>query len=205
MGKLYLLIISILITSCSVVGIRNYEEPNYTILVEEENFEIREYSEILVAQTTTAGTYKESSSVNFKRLASYIFGENVIKEKISMATPVLQENNSEKMAMTVPVYQQQKDTNWTMTFVLPSKYSLETIPSPLDVNVLIKVLPNIKVATLRYRGKMNETNVNKYTQILTNWLNTKGYRTTSNPYSAAYDPPWTLPILRRNEVHITIE
>ena len=137
MKTLTLLSVTVLITSCSVFGVGKIEEPNYDVVLEEDNFQVRKYPEILVAQTTTTGVYKETSSKGFKRLAGYIFGDNVDKEKIAMTAPVLQENKSEKIAMTAPVYQQQEASNWTMTFVLPSEYTLETAPTPIDDKVII--------------------------------------------------------------------
>lgn len=205
MKIIYVIILSILITSCSAVGIRNYEEPKYQTLVEEENFEVRQYSDVLVAQSTSPGTYKESSGQNFERLAGYIFGKNKANEKMDMTTPVLQEQQSEKMDMTAPVFQQQTNANWTMTFVLPSQYTIKTVPVPIDETVTVKMLPKIKVATLQFNGRMNENNIQKNTQMLENWVKQKSFNAISSPYSAAYDPPWTLPMLRRNEIHIPIE
>ena len=194
-----------MLASCSAVGIRNYEEPRYQALVQEDNFEIRLYSDVLVAQSTSSGTYKESSGSNFDRLAGYIFGKNKINKKIDMTSPVLQKKESEKMDMTVPVFQQQENTDWTMTFVLPSQYSIDTAPIPLDDDVVVKVLPKVKVATLRFNGSLNEDSIQKNTQKLEDWVKQKNFNVVSSPYSAAYDPPWTLPMLRRNEIHIPIE
>ncbi len=205
MKLIYSILLTILVTGCSVVGIRNYEEPNYKVVLQEDKFEVREYSDVLVAQSTSPGDYKQSSGNNFERLAGYIFGKNQSKEKMDMTTPVLQEQQSEKMDMTVPVYQQQSDSSWTMTFVLPSKYTLETVPQPLDENVTVTVLEQVKVATLQFSGSMNEKNILTHTQLLQAWVNKNGLQAVAKPYSAAYDPPWTLPILRRNEIHIPIQ
>lgn len=205
MKILLLPLVTVLITSCSVFGVGNIEEPNYEVVLEENNFQVRQYSETLVAQTTTSGNYKETSSQGFERLAGYIFGDNVAKEKIEMTTPVLREKKSEKIEMTAPVYRQQDDSNWTMTFVLPSKYTLETVPTPINNEVVIKQLPGNKVATLRYSGRMTEASINEHTQKLENWVNEKDFSVIGIAYSAAYDPPWTLPMLRRNEIHIQIE
>jgi len=205
MKLIYAILLALLLTGCSVVGIRNYEEPNYKIVLQEDKFEVREYTDVLVAQSTSPGDYKQSSGNNFDRLAGYIFGKNQRQEKMDMTTPVLQEQQSEKMDMTVPVYQQQSDSSWTMTFVLPSKYTLETVPQPLDENVTVTVLEQVKVATLRFSGTMNEENILKHTQLLQTWLKNNQLKAVAKPYSAAYDPPWTLPILRRNEIHIPIQ
>ena len=206
--KLYyfcILVFSITLVGCSVVGIRNYEEPKYQALVQEDKFEIRLYSDVLVAQSTSSGAYKESSGSNFDRLAGYIFGKNKANKKMDMTAPVLQKKESEKMDMTVPVFQQQTGSDWTMTFVLPSQYSIETAPIPLDESVIVKVLPEVKVATLRFNGRLNADSIQENTQILEDWVKLKNFSAVARPYSAAYDPPWTLPILRRNEIHIPIE
>ena len=123
-----------------------------------------------------------------------------------MTTPVLKEPQSEKMDMTTPVLQQQTNTNWTMTFVLPSQYTIETVPTPLDENVTVKVLPKkVKVATLQFNGRLNENNIQWHIQMLDDWMTQKSFNAVGSSYSAAYDPPWTLPMLRRNEIHIYIE
>ena len=205
MKLIYSIFLTILLTGCSVMGIRNYEEPNYKLILQEDKFEVREYTDILVAQSTSPGDYKQSSGSNFDRLASYIFGKNQSQEKMDMTTPVLQEQQSEKMDMTVPVYQQQSANSWTMTFVLPAKYTIETVPHPLDKNVTVTVLEKVKVATLRFSGTMNEANISKHTQLLETWVEKNELKARAKLYSAAYDPPWTLPLLRRNEIHIPIE
>ncbi|MFK7816608.1 MAG: heme-binding protein [Gammaproteobacteria bacterium] len=205
MKILLLSLVTILITSCSVFGVADIEEPNYEVLLEEDNFQVRKYPDTLVAQTTTTGSYQETSSKGFERLAGYIFGDNVAKEKISMTAPVLREKKSEKIEMTAPVYRQQDDSDWIMTFVLPSEYTLDTAPTPNDKKVIVKQLPGNKVATLRYSGRMTEASLDEHTQKLENWVKEKDFSVIGMAYSAAYDPPWTLPMLRRNEIHIQIE
>jgi hypothetical protein len=187
------------------MGIRNSEEAAHTVLFEQDNIQIRFYEKTLIAQTVTSGDYKKSGNEGFKRLAGYIFGNNQPNQKIEMTTPVIEEESSEKIAMTVPVYQERNDNLWTMTFVLPAKYTLDTIPKPTDVNVEIKQLAEKKVATLRYSGLIKADKLQEKTTELQDWLDKNNYVSISKPYSAAYDPPWTLPFLRRNEVHIEVE
>lgn len=191
-------------TGCTVVGIRNSEEAAHKVLLEQDNIQIRLYEKSLIAQTTTTGNYKQSGNEGFKRLAGYIFGDNQSNQKIEMTTPVIEEQASEKIAMTVPVYQEQSDNLWTMTFVLPSKYTIDTIPKPINSKVEIKQLTEKKVATIRYSGLINSEKLEQKTIELQQWLKINGYISISEPYSAAYDPPWTIPFLRRNEVHIEI-
>ena len=92
-----------------------------------------------------------------------------------------------------------------MTFVLPSKYTLETIPIPLNDKIEIKMVPAKKVATIQYSGFINSRKIKDNATKLLSWLENNEFTSLSEPYSAGYDPPWTIPFLRRNEVHIEIE
>ncbi|MGZ8190984.1 MAG: SOUL family heme-binding protein [Methylococcaceae bacterium] len=92
-----------------------------------------------------------------------------------------------------------------MAFVLSQDYSVSTAPVPLDPAVIIKELPGKKTAVIRYSGSLSEQGIEEKSEELINWLTKQSYKAISPPRSAAYDPPWTLPFLRRNEVHIDIE
>ncbi len=205
MKKLFIIIITLFISGCTLVGIRNSEEAAYKLLFEMDNIQIRLYEETLIAQTSSQGNYKDSSNRAFRPLANYIFGDNQAQQEISMTTPVLQTQDSEKIAMTVPVYQKKNQDNWTMSFVLPAKYTLQTIPLPNDPNVKILIRPEKKIASIKYSGRITAESIEIYSKQLIDWLNLNEYKITSAPYSAAYDPPWTIPFLRRNEIHVEIE
>jgi hypothetical protein len=187
------------------MGIRSSEEPPFDLLAEQGDIQIRQYPSVLVAETVIEANYADSGSIGFKRLAGYIFGGNVQKQKMAMTAPVLREAASENIAMTAPVLQQQVGNHWVMTFVMPSNYTLETLPEPLDAKVIIKQLPAKKVAVLRYSGPLNMERITDKSQLLTDWLVQNHYKQCSPARSAAYDPPWTLPFLRRNEVHVDVE
>jgi DNA gyrase inhibitor GyrI len=92
-----------------------------------------------------------------------------------------------------------------MAFVMPAEYTLENLPKPVDPLVEIKPIPAKKVAVIRYSGSLNEDNINQKANELMSWLQQRNLKMLSPARSAAYDPPWTLPALRRNEVHIDIE
>ncbi len=187
------------------MGIRSSEEASYSLLSENGNIQIRQYPPVLVAETVIEASYADSGSIGFKRLAGYIFGGNVQKHKMAMSAPVLREAASENIAMTAPVVQQQVGNHWVMTFVMPSGYTPETLPAPLDNKVVIKQLPAKKVAVLRYSGSLNQERIAEKSQILLEWLVQNHYKLLSASRSAAFDPPWTLPFLRRNEVHVDVE
>ncbi len=205
MKKIITVLTTICLSACSIVGIRNADEPRYQVLTEEGPIQIRHYPSLVVAQTEVNANYKNASGLAFQRLAGYIFGNNKKQQAISMTAPVIQQQQAEKLAMTAPVMQQKSGAVWVMTFLLPQGYTLSTAPVPLDSAVLIQEIPDKKVATLRYTGSLSEQGIEEKSAELTDWLSQQHYQAISPPRSAAYDPPWTLPFLRRNEVHIDIE
>lgn len=193
------------LAGCSVMGIRDTPEPQYQVLLRNGEFEIRAYPSLLVAETLVAADYQEAGSIGFKRLAGYIFGGNTSRENMAMTTPVIREANSEDIAMTAPVLQQTEGLQWRMSFVMPAGYRLETLPIPLDANVVLKALPAKKIAALRYSGSLSESAIACNSQKLLDWLTQQSLKPTSPTRSAAYDPPWTIPLLRRNEIHVDIQ
>ena len=200
-----LLMTSLMLAGCSVLGKRTANEPPYKVLSQDGEIEIRQYGEMIVAETVVEGSYGQTSGAAFSRLAGYIFGKNRAKQKLAMTAPVLQEPVSEKISMTAPVIQEKKGNAWVMSFVMPEGYRLETLPVPLDDAVKLRMLPGQKVGVIRYSGLHSEHNLRNFAEKLTGWLEKNGNRVLSGARSASYDPPWTLPFLRRNEVHIDIE
>lgn len=188
-----------------MVGIRNTEQAAYEVIFRQDEVEIRNYKELIIAETEIDGDYNNSGSIGFNRLAGYIFGKNIQKQQIPMTSPVYREAVSEKIAMTAPVIQQKTNQKWSMAFVMPAEYSLETLPEPLDPMVVIKQIPSKKVAVLVYSGSLNAERITDKSQQLLAWLEANHYTPLSDARSAAYDPPWTIPALRRNEIHIDID
>ena len=187
------------------------EEPKYSVLEKSGDFELREYAPMVVAETIVDGDLDDASSAGFKRIADYIFGNNTARaggnEKISMTAPVTMAPKSEKISMTAPVGMQPKagldNTNqWRMYFVMPSKYTLDTLPSPNNPAVTLRAIPASRVAVLRFSGLAGEEKTANKTAELLAWLKTKQITPISEPELARYNPPWTLPFLRRNEVMV---
>jgi hypothetical protein len=181
--------------------------------IEGEPIEIRVYKPMILATTTVETTdYKEGSRVGFRRLADYIFGENRSNEKIGMTAPVYQSSgeddaDGEKIGMTAPVYQEEgKDGVWKMAFVMPERYTLETLPKPLDPAIKLTTQPAKTFAVLRFRGRYNERNIERHRRQLESWLDASGeWEATSKTRAAGYDPPFTLPMFRRNEILVEVE
>jgi hypothetical protein len=205
MKKYFALVSTLFLTACSLFGIQSAQEAGYEVQLANQRIEIRLYTPLLTAQTDVAGDYKNAANKAFNRLFLYITGNNKKQQKIAMTAPVFQEQQSEEITMTTPVLQEKTGQIWLMSFVLPGQYSLSTAPIPLDPEVRLKELPAKKIAVIRYSGSLSEQAIEINTLELKNWLLENGYKSISNARSAAYDPPWTLPFLRRNEVHIDIE
>jgi DNA gyrase inhibitor GyrI len=191
--------------ACSVVGVRTTKEPGYRVAVEDGNKQIREYGPYVVARTEVQGDYDASGREGFRRLFKYISGHNVQNQKISMTSPVLQESEGTEIAMTAPVLQQREGEVWHMDFVMPAEFTRKTVPTPQDERVKILEVPAQTVAVIRYSGLVSDDDIADKARELEKWLEGQPYRGISKARSARYDPPFTLPFLRRNEIHVTVE
>ena len=196
---------SIFLAGCAMVGIRHTEQPAFTLVLQQDNIEIRDYPPLLIAETEIAGNYADSGRIGFQRLANFIIGDNHQQQSMAMTAPVFRETTGEKISMTAPVLQEPEAQGWRMAFVMPAVFQTNTLPVPNDPAIRIRQLPSQKVAVLSYSGSLNQAQIEQHSKQLQTWLNQQGYQPVSEPRSAAYDPPWTLPALRHNEIHITIQ
>lgn len=205
MRNIFLLITTILLQGCSVFGIRTVEILNYQVLEKDGEFNIRQYADYWVVRTEIDDEYRSSTGKGFRLLFSYISGKNKAQEKIAMTGPVMQQEKGERIAMTGPVIQQKKGESWIMEFVLPAKYNTAQPPEPLDPDVSIVKVPGYRAAAIRYSGNLREEKYHEKTKELLDIVKLKGLKPVGEPFSAGYDPPWTLPFLKRNEVLIIVE
>jgi hypothetical protein len=185
------------------------EEPKFTLLEKDQFFELRLYEPKILAEVLVSGTMREASSKGFRLIADFIFGNNIAtsgkSEKISMTAPVLIEPHAEKISMTAPVNVEQSGAGWKVNFVMPSQYTLETLPKPNNPLVKIKPIPAKKFAVIQFSGLVDEEKVAKKVTDLEQWISTKQLKVLGNAELARYNPPWTLPFMRRNEVMIEVE
>ncbi|MCJ8277821.1 MAG: heme-binding protein [Bdellovibrionales bacterium] len=195
-------------TACSVFGVQDEKGPQYRVLLKDNDKEIREYKSYIVAKTTIDGGYKDSSGKAFRKLAGYIFGKNKSKKKMEMTSPVISESKdqSEKMPMTSPVFQQGDEKTWSMSFVMPANYTIETLPEPLEEGIEFIEVPERTVAAIQYSGSRDKEQNDAKAIELKDWLvKNDNYSIKSAVYSAGYNPPWTLPAFRRNEMLYEVE
>ena len=180
------------------------EEPKYSVALKEGPFEIRDYQAAVAAEVTVTGDQYESGGKGFRLLAGYIFGGNTRRQSIAMTAPVAQQRTSEKIAMTAPVTQTQSDGVWVVRFTMPSAYSLETLPEPIDPRVKLRAIPPARYVVVRFSGIASADRVKVRTAELIAFAKAHNLHMTGPASLAQYNPPWTLWFMRRNEVMIPV-
>jgi hypothetical protein len=191
------------------VGAAAYEQPPYSVAKQHDGFEIRSYAPYLVAETTAEGDFESARNAAFRRLFDYISGGNKPGERIAMTVPVTSDasDRGEKIEMTVPVATAELPGRraHVMQFVVPSKYTPETVPQPLDGRVTVRRLDAQLMAVRTYSGRSNEANFRENETWLLQRLAQAGYTPKAKPVLAVYNGPFTPWFLRRNEVMVIVE
>jgi hypothetical protein len=183
------------------------EEPKYSVIEKAEPFELRLYAPMIVAEVKVSGDLDEASSQGFRLIAGYIFGQNQVTEKIAMTSPVAieeQSTKSTKIAMTAPVSIEPNAEQWVVSFVMPSAYTLNSLPKPLNPRVQLREIPAVKRAVIQFSGFNSAQKVADKTLDLEQWMKAQNLQATGTPKFARYNPPWSLPFMRRNEVMIDV-
>ncbi len=210
--KITAAILTILALGGVLVGpiMSDVERPEYEVISSaEENIEMRRYAPMIIAQVTVEGAREEAIGDGFRLLADYIFGNNTARQEIAMTATVQQEaaeeSTSEKIAMTAPVQQQADGNAWTVSFVIPSEYTMETLPKPNDARVTHTRIPARRIIAITFSGTPSDENIAEHELQLRDYINANNIQTTGAPTYAYYNPPWTLPFMRRNEVMMEVE
>ncbi len=186
------------------------EQADYTVMKKMNGYEIREYPEHIVAQTTVQGSYGTSMGSGFSIVAGYIFGGNTKKESIAMTAPVVAEkvegqNVSENIAMTAPVVATSEGDSQTISFGMPRSYTLDTLPTPNDPRVQIVMIPTKKYAVMQFSGYRSDARIKEKQEALRSALARDGVATEGSMAYAGYNAPWTPPWMTRNEVLVEIK
>lgn len=183
--------------------VSNVEQPEYKVVERDQRIEIRDYPPMIVAEAQVAGAQDEAIRQGFRIIADYIFGNNLASRKIAMTAPVTQQSG-EKIAMTAPVTQQENGNSWQVRFIMPSRYTMQTLPRPNNPSVLLQETGAKRFAVIRFSGLAGQASLKRHTDELRAFLKVRTLAAASSPLYAFYNPPWTLPFLRRNEVMIEI-
>jgi len=162
------------------------EQPDYTVIKKDNEFEIRLYTNFLTATVETEGERDDAISKGFRILFKYISGENKNKESISMTVPVMQKSTG--------------NNKWNVSFVVPKKFNLQNVPQPENQNVKIINNQNLKVIVITFSGLFSDANIKEKETKLRNYIRDKGLKIEEPAIYAGYNAPWTLWFLKRNEV-----
>ena len=181
----------LLIFGFSLVGpvMSKVEEPGYVIEASDANIEIRYYNSMILAEVIVHGDRKEAIKDGFRVIADYIFGNN---------------SSSQKIAMTAPVQQQKAKDGWRVSFVMPSEYSLNSLPKPSGDNLWVREMPSAKYVVIRFSGTSTQGNLKKHEAELLDYVAAHRLKVLGSIKYAFYNPPWTLPFLRRNELMLQL-
>jgi hypothetical protein len=187
------------------------ESPHYKVEKELDGCEIRVYSAYVLAHVDVESDFDGALRNGFEILAHYIFGGNRTRKSIPMTAPVSEEIpmlapvTSEKISMTAPVTEEQAGEHvFRVSFAMPSKFTLETLPEPQDKRITFKVIESRRTAAIRFSGRVHEKLANEKTEELRTCLSKNGLTPKSNFVVALYNPPFIPGIFRRNEVIVDI-
>jgi hypothetical protein len=191
----------------SVFGVTMSTEQQRYDVIEKigKNIEIRQYPTRIVAETTLDASKSDNPRGDaFRIVAAYIFGANKARQKIDMTTPVEIAKPSVKIPMIAPVEIDTANNAVVMRFFMPSNYSKDDLPDPSDPSVNLVELEPMTAAVLAFSGSTGDKTVSmRTTELMAAIQNTK-WRASGAPTAFFYNPPWTLPFLRRNEVAVPI-
>ena len=211
-----------------LVGIRaGTEQPPYEVVGRVGEAEIRRYAPQIAAEAIVEGPVEAARNEGFRRVAGYIFGDNTTKASVAMTTPVVQgretSGGSQSIAMTAPVVQARSGRSeaismtspvvqqpaggesWSIQFIMPSKYTMATLPRPNDPRVRLVEIPARTFAVVRFSGLGRQEAVARHEKVLDVALSGSTWRASGDAVTWYYDPPWTLPFMRRNEVARPVE
>ena len=195
-------------SACSIFGRSGVDIADCEMLKKDGQIEIRRYNELVLVSTSMNGNMENDGDA-FNKLFRYISGANQDATKIEMTAPVFMNpgaSTGKNIEMTAPMLKSQSKNSgdWTMSFVLPTSFKYESAPRPTDPEVSLNKVNDLVVASIKFSGLLRFDNSQKHRQELESWIADNGYKTTGPYITAGYNPPWTLPHFRRNEVIIPI-
>ena len=209
-------VVGLFVGACSVFGGKAAEEPQHKIVLADGDIEVRAYQPYAVAWTTAQGPFDEAVRTGFRRLFEYITGANTSASDIEMTAPVLTEPKSLETGAIVAAPQSGENGNapttlagddidgWSIGFVLPAGYTAATAPVPTSADINVSDVAARCVASIGFSGNLGNEAGEEQRRTLSRWIEARGLDHRQNWQLAGYNPPWTIPMLRRNEVLVTL-
>jgi hypothetical protein len=204
MHKRIVVAVAIVATLSGGVTSMAAERPAYQVEVDLEPFQIRRYPTLLDASVRVSGSRDAAVSSGFRILANYIFGGNASDAKIAMTAPVMQTpaetpGPAREQDATAPSIR-----DWQVTFIMPSPYTLQSLPAAKDPRIHFAEVPPGRMAVVTFSGLWTESNILSHQRALVAFLKERHLQPTSGPIYAFYDPPWIPWFMRTNEVQFRI-
>ncbi len=192
------------------VQVTKIQEPQYVTQMRDGAFEVRSYGPRVVAETAVTGEWTEAGNEGFRRLADYIFGKNRRDSKVTMTAPVAQapqkpSQEGVQLPMMAPVGQQREGNSWTISFAMPAGETLGTLPTPDDPRIVLREVPPMRVAVVRFRGRWTVANMREHENELRGWAKHRNLTVTGEAEVNRYDPPFKPWFLRRNEIWLPLD
>jgi effector-binding domain-containing protein len=204
MMQLLLITTTVLLMTTGITSTMAIEQAKYNVIKTDNQFEIREYESHILAETFVTGDMDEAGKQAFRRLFRYISGNNQSRQQVEMTAPVSQQPAGEKIQMTAPVGQRPDNTGWYVSFMMPDKFSIQSLPIPEDSTISLREIPQHQIAAVRYSGTWSERRYLQHKSELIEWINETGLTPIGPPTWARYNSPFTPWFLRRNEILIPI-
>jgi hypothetical protein len=196
--SLSIIVLGVVIFSIVSFTSKDIETPDYKVLKTIDEVELRLYPKMIVAKTSLSDkSFENQGSNGFRTIANYIFGGNEKNQKIAMTAPVTVEPQAAESSMKTA-------KTWRINFVMPSQYNLATIPKPKNNAVTLREVPSKYFIVHKYSGFNTVSRVQAKTDEAVEWAIKRSYKIIGTPQLSRYDPPWTLPMFRRNEIMIDI-
>jgi hypothetical protein len=185
------------------------EQPRYRVerVLEADSIEVRRYEPYIVAEVVVPGPAEQAGNQGFSYLGGYIFGRNKGERKIAMTAPVVQTPQPVKIAMTAPVAQMPAEggQGFAVQFMMPSSFTMETLPEPLDLRVKLKPMGEQRVVAITYSGTWSQTNYDEHLAKLRSAARAAGVSTEGEPVYARYNGPWVPWFMRKNEIWLAVK
>ena len=188
----------------SASGCASIEEPSYKVTIKDGAYEVRDYEPYIIAEVIVDESQEEAGNKAFRHLFRYISGDNTSRTKIDMTAPVSQKAASEKISMTAPVNQEKSENGYAVSFTMPASKTMDNLPKPDDDSITLRKVAARRMAAVKYSGSWRKERYSDHLKKLEAWINKNSLTKTGSPVWARYNSPFTVPILRRNEILIPI-
>ena len=168
----------------------SYKEPNYTLISQENNIQIRQYSECAIAKTSIKNGDSNMNNTMFRALANYIFGGN---------------DKNQSIPMTIPVLTRYDNESYDMIFFMLDANKVDELPNPISEDISLETINLNKVVAIEFAWWTSKNNIRQNRKIVEKYIKDNNLEVISDMMVAQYNPPISWPLSRRNELIFQIK